>query len=138
MCAHGVTVATAGSTLGVELTRLPTPRRVDDTDRCDVLAEPLTLPRPGVGDELATRAEAVAIPVPGAPQRPVGWRIRGGRPARGMPWRATTRLTATQTGRIPVENMSPAGYGVTERLRRDQPRCGMNSWALVFAPWYIR
>ena len=134
MCAHGVTVATAGPTLGVELTRLPTPGRLDDTDRCDVLAEPLTRPRPGVGDERATRAQAVAIAVPGAPQRPAGWRIRGSRPARGMPWRATTRLTATQTGRIPVENISPAGCGITSGFEADQLRCGMNSWALVLAP----
>jgi hypothetical protein len=63
MCAHGVTVPTARRTLGVELTRLPTPGRVDDTDRCDVLAEPLTLPPRVLGDELASCAEAVAIAV---------------------------------------------------------------------------
>ena len=48
----------------MELTRLPTPRRFDDTDRCDVLAEPLTLPRPGVRDELAACAGSGAYPYP--------------------------------------------------------------------------
>jgi hypothetical protein len=74
---------------------------------------------------------------PAISPRPVGWPIRRRRRARGM----------SCCGDYPAEGLSNGSHTrghkprgcrrYREGRRRDQRRCGMNSWALVLAPWYI-